>query len=92
MPRNKREEWPEQWRGWTAVILSTGVSIALVAITITAALTFTNPDTEEGLTQAGAALLTTTLGAAIGALATYLGGAHQRPPRDQDETNRDEGR
>jgi predicted anti-sigma-YlaC factor YlaD len=61
------------WHGLVALVLALGVTIALVAGFITAELTPGAVTTEE------ISLLSTIAGAAVGAVATYLG--VRSPPR-----------
>lgn len=58
-------------RGLAGVILAVGVALALVIVAGTAVAAVYSRGT---LTESGAAMLSTALGTAIGALATYLGG------------------
>lgn len=59
------------WRGLTAVILSAGVSIALAVTLIAAVVSSHMISTEES------SLISGVLGAAVGAIATYLGGGYR---------------
>lgn len=58
-------------RGRAGVILAVGVALSLVIVAGTAVAAVYSRGT---LTESGAAMLSTALGTAIGALATYLGG------------------
>lgn len=58
------------WRGVVALVLATGVSVALVAGVLTAELTPTKVTSEE------IAFLSTLGGASVGAVAAYLGIRH----------------
>lgn len=58
-------------RGLAGVILAAGVALALIIVAGTAAAAVTM---REGLSDYAATMLSTALGTAIGALATYLGG------------------
>lgn len=58
-------------RGRAGVILSIGVSVALIIVAGTAVAAVAG---SGSLSESGAAMLSTALGTAIGALATYLGG------------------
>lgn len=62
-------------RGLVAVVLAAGVAICVVSLSLGIAVT-TGP-----ISQEDSALLSTVLGAAIGAVATYLGG-RALPPRN----------
>lgn len=67
-------------RGLAAIIMATGLALALVALAVGTEVTSRAISVEE------ASLLSTVLGAAVGALATYLGGsAIDRPHDDKDE-------
>lgn len=83
----------KQHRGIAGVILAIGVALALIITTGTAVAAVVS---NGKLTESGAALLSTALGTAIGALATYLGGnrATDELPNDngladQDREDRD---
>src|SRR5699024_6349415 len=58
-------------RGRAGVILAAGVSVALITVAGTAVAAVAG---SGSLSESGAAMLSTSLGTAIGALATYLGG------------------
>lgn len=62
-------------RGLVAVVLAAGVAICVVSLSLGIAVT-TGP-----ISQEDSALLSTVLGAAIGAVATYLGGRAVTAPR-----------
>jgi NO-binding membrane sensor protein with MHYT domain len=73
-------------RGLAAIILAAGLSIAVVALAIGTEVTSRNLSVEE------ASLLSTVLGAAVGALATYMGGTALRSRGDdKDEEPPSEG-
>lgn len=72
----------DHWRGRTAMVLATGVSISLIITAGTIGYITTQSD--QDLSTGSAALLTTSLGAAVGAIATYLGGA-RRGDEDGDD-------
>lgn len=59
------------YRGRAGVILAAGVAIALVVVAGSAAVAVAG---SGSISDTGAALLSTAIGTAIGALATYLGG------------------
>lgn len=63
-------------RGLVAIVLAAGVAICVVSLSLGIAVT-TGP-----ISQEDSALLSTVLGAAIGAVATYLGGRAVTAPRD----------
>jgi hypothetical protein len=69
------------WHGLAALILALGVTVSLVIIAA-AKLIYDG----HGLTDEEAGLFATVLGAAVGALATYLGG-HDWPPSNRREPN-----
>jgi hypothetical protein len=56
------------WRGLAAVILAIGVSLALVVTLVSAVVT------KHTISDQESALISGVIGAAIGAVATYLGG------------------
>jgi putative Mn2+ efflux pump MntP len=56
-------------RGLAAVILATGLALSLLALAVGTEVTDRQISMEE------AALMSTVLGAVVGAIATYLGGA-----------------
>ena len=60
-----------QHRGRAGVILAAGVAVALVVVAGSAAFAVAG---SGSISDTGAALLSTAIGTAIGALATYLGG------------------
>ena len=59
------------YRGRAGVILAAGVALALVIVAGSAAVAVAG---SGRISDTGAALLSTAIGTAIGALATYLGG------------------
>lgn len=61
----------QQHRGRAGVILAVGVALALVIVAGSAAFAVSGTG---AISDTGAALLSTAIGTAIGALATYLGG------------------
>ena len=61
----------QQHRGKAGVILAIGVASSLVLLTAAALVAVVG---SGSLTDTGAALISTAIGTAIGALATYLGG------------------
>jgi hypothetical protein len=64
------------WHAIVAVILAIGAASTIILLPVMEL-------TRDGhVTEAEATLLSTALGAAIGAVATYLGGADQSPLRD----------
>ena len=71
------------YRGRAGVILAAGVAIALVVVAGSAAFAVAG---SGSISDTGAALLSTAIGTAIGALATYLGGN-----RATDELPGDDG-
>jgi Co/Zn/Cd efflux system component len=68
-------------RGLAAVILASGLALALLALAVGTEVTDRQISMEE------AALMSTVLGAVVGAIATYLGGAvfHQDKEDDKDQ-------
>lgn len=80
---------PLDWHALVAVILALGVSTAIIVLSI-------NELTSAGhVSQEGATLLATVLGAAIGAIATYLGVTRSssgggRPEVESPEPGKDE--
>lgn len=67
---------PNDLQGICAIILAAGVTLSLVVAAAAAAIrghTFSPDETT---------LLSTVLGAAIGAVATYLGSGRRGPPED----------
>lgn len=62
-PRKPERDIP----GTVIIILTIGVTIALIALSVTSEITHEHLSVEEGT------LLSTILGAAIGAIATYIG-------------------
>lgn len=71
----------KDWRGPVALVLSVGISVALVAGVLTAELTPTKVTSEE------IAFLSTLGGASVGAVAAYLGIRHfdRKDTDDEDE-------
>jgi hypothetical protein len=67
---------PTDLRGICAIILAAGVMISLVAAAVAASIRGHEFSPDE------TTLLSTVLGAAIGAVATYLGGGRRPPPED----------
>ena len=65
-------------RGLTALVLAAGIAIAIIAVAVGAAVHEGSVSAEEST------LIATVLGAAVGALATYLGtrDRDEEPPRD----------
>jgi uncharacterized membrane protein len=63
-------------RGLAAVILAVGISVALVASLVGALIS------SRVLSQEEVALISGVVGAAVGAVATYLGGGRGPPPGD----------
>ena len=61
----------KSWPGLAAVILAAGVAICVIALALGTA-TQTGPISQEDAT-----LLSTVLGAAVGAVATFLGSGRQ---------------
>lgn len=76
-PQNTRA-----YRGRTAIVLALGVAISAVAIS--AAIAISSHAGSE-MDAATAALLSTVLGAVVGALATYLGGSVKQSDSGDDE-------
>lgn len=68
------------------MVLATGVSIALIITAGT--IGYTTTQSGQQVSTGSAALLTTALGAAVGAIATYLGGARRG---DEDTDKREQG-
>jgi hypothetical protein len=64
---------PTAWRGVAVLILATGLAATIVLLAVETILHSGAISTQE------ASLLSTTLGATVGALAVYLGG-HAGPP------------
>jgi uncharacterized membrane protein YccC len=71
---------PSSWQGLVAVIVALGVTAGIVLLSV-------NELTTQGhLNQEAATLLATVLGAAIGAVATFLGMRDSEPKSpDQSE-------
>jgi hypothetical protein len=59
---------PWDWRGTVAVILAAGIAVSVVSLCMGAVIQ------DETISNQGAALIETVLGASVGAVATYLGG------------------
>ena len=59
---------PWDWRGTVAVILAAGIAVSVISLCLGAVLQ------DETISNQGAALIETVLGASVGAVATYLGG------------------
>jgi hypothetical protein len=79
------ERWWQQvdWVGACAFTLALGVSLSMVAVTIPALIgAFIR---ETPMSQHGAALLSTLFGAAMGAVATFLGQARERQLRNGEK-------
>lgn len=76
----------KDWRGPVALVLSVGISVALVAGVLTAELTPTKVTSEE------IAFLSTLGGASVGAVAAYLGIRHidRSDMTDDQEPEEDE--
>lgn len=81
-----------EWRGLAALVLATGVALAVVVIAVGAAW-HTGP-----ISQSESTVLSTVLGAAVGAVATYLGGASRdrvptsssSPPTEVEDLDHDD--
>jgi hypothetical protein len=69
-----RRDWP----GLIAFVLACSIGISLCAAIIIVSIK------PEPLDQPFAAVITTLAGAAVGAVATYLGINHQRPPTEPE--------
>ena len=74
------------WPGLAALVLAMGVAICVIALAVGTA-------TQSGpISQEDATLLSTVLGAAVGAVATYLGThAHDGEPNGTPLANGPEG-
>jgi hypothetical protein len=70
-------------RALVAVLLAVAVGTAIIVLSVAAAINEGRSTTE--LSQQSAALLSTILGGALGAIATYLGMTHAANKRDQDD-------
>jgi hypothetical protein len=66
-----------KWHTLVALVLAAGVAIALVALAVAAAIAESSQ--HKTLSEAAATLLSTSLGASIGAVATYLGTRPSEP-------------
>jgi hypothetical protein len=64
---DRRRPYMSDKAGWAALILALGVMVSIVIISVGAEITSTPLTTEEQT------LLSTIVGAAIGAVATYIG-------------------
>jgi hypothetical protein len=64
--RRPRPEW--DWRGVVGVILATGIAGAVIILCLGAVLQ------SQTISAQGADIISTALGASVGAVATYLGG------------------
>jgi hypothetical protein len=73
------------WRPLVAIILTAGVMAVLIILAI-GEVTQTGP--HEHLSDTESTLLSTVLGAGVGAIATYLG-THQRDKSDDSDTKDD---
>ena len=71
----------ERGREWVAVILAIGIVASIVALGVAAAIA--EASSNLALSEPTATLLSTTLGAIVGAVATYLG---TRPSDTSDGT------
>jgi hypothetical protein len=73
------------WRPFVAIILTAGVMAVLIILAI-GEITQTGP--HEHLSDTESTLLSTVLGAAVGAIATYLG-THQSDKADDSDKSED---
>jgi hypothetical protein len=74
---NVKIEWT--WRGIVAVILALGAAIAVILLIVETILH------AEAVTSQEATVISTSLGAMIGAVAVYLGGHTPDKPDGKDE-------
>jgi len=72
-----------EWRGAVALVLAVGVSVAIVATLVGAVLSSHQLSAEE------TSLISGVVGAAVGAVATYLGGWSRPDPGGDRGTGRD---
>lgn len=77
----KKNHWLTKlnWPGAVAIILSTGIALSMVLAGVLPLLR------DRSVGEHGATVLSTLFGAAIGALATYLGQATARIKASKDE-------
>lgn len=76
----------KDWRAVVAIILAVGVSGALIGLTVMEILR------DGSVTEAEATVFSTALGAAVGAVATYLGGSgHPKRPAIEHVAGLDDG-
>jgi hypothetical protein len=77
-------KYPDDARGMTALVLAVGIALAICAVAVGAAVHEGTVSAEEST------LISTVLGAAVGALATFLGTRDGHEHNDLDAAERAE--